>query len=275
MGTGASSSVIDRGKHSVLGVNIDAVDYEMAVERILSAAAMRQPFAVSALAVHGVMTGYTDEEHRARLNHLDLVVPDGQPVRWALNLLHGAKLNDRVYGPNLTLKVCERAAREGIGMYLYGSTEPVLNRLSVNLCERFQGLIISGAEPSKFRRLTADEKHGVIDRIRNSGAEITLVGLGCPRQEVWAYEYREPLSMPILAVGAAFDFHAGTTQQAPGWMQKHGLEWAFRLSVEPRRLWRRYLLLNPWFAFLIATQLTGFRRFNQDWEDQIKEISYG
>jgi len=267
--------MIDLGKRNLLGVLVDAVDYEAATERILAAARTGRPFAASALAVHGVMTGYTDPEHRSRLNQFDLVTPDGQPVRWALNLLHGVGLRDRVYGPNLTLKVCEEVDREGLGVYFYGSTQPTLDRLTVRLQELFPSLRICGFEPSKFRNLTVEEKHETAARIRASGAKLTFVGLGCPRQEVWAYEYRDLLSMPVLAVGAAFDFHAGTVSQAPPWMQARGLEWLYRLRVEPGRLWRRYLLLNPWYVVLVAAQRLGLRSFTARARMPITEISHG
>ena len=146
--------MIDRGKRNLIGVRIDAVDYEGALRRIESAVREGRPLTVTALAVHGVMTGHMDEAQRARLNRLDLVVPDGQPVRWALNLLHGAELPDRVYGPNLMLETCRLVEREGWGIYLYGSTPAVLGRLQQSLRRRFPALRISGAEPSKFRRLT-------------------------------------------------------------------------------------------------------------------------
>jgi N-acetylglucosaminyldiphosphoundecaprenol N-acetyl-beta-D-mannosaminyltransferase len=268
--------IADPGKKDVVGVLLDAVDYEGALQRIAAAAKERRPFAVSALAVHGVMTGYTDEEHRARLNGLDLVVPDGQPVRWALNLLYGMELSERVYGPTLMLRVCERAEREGLGIYLYGSVPMVLQRLEQSLHERFPKLRICGAEPSKFRRLSEDERAQVVNRIQASGAQITFVGLGCPRQEVWAYEYRDALSMPILAVGAAFDFHSGLTKQAPQWMQDRGLEWFYRLKTEPRRLWRRYILLNPWYASLVMAQFLRLKRFSADSDVKLpKVVSYG
>lgn len=249
--------MIDRGRYNVLGVQIDAVDYAAAVERIARAARERRPLAASALAVHGVMTGVQDREHRYRLNQFDLVVPDGQPVRWALNRFHGANLAEQVYGPALTLLVCERAAAEGLPIFLYGSTEQTLEKLQANLRQKFPTLQIAGARPSAFRRLEPSEQGPVARSILDSGAQITLVGLGCPRQEVWAYEFREALSMPILAVGAAFDFHAGTLPQAPPRMQRYGLEWLFRLVQEPTRLWRRYLLLNPMYLALFGLQWSG------------------
>lgn len=256
--------MIDHGKKNLLGVLIDAVDYEAALARILDAARTRRRYAVSALAVHGVMTGVLDDTHRYRLNHFDLVVPDGQPVRWGLNLLHRVGLADRVYGPTLTLKLCERAAVEGLSIFLYGSREEVLEAFAANLQRRFPGLQIAGMQPSRFRQLSAEEQAETAAQIRASGAAMTFVGLGCPRQEVWAFELRELLDMPLVAVGAAFDFHAGKLAQAPPQLQRLGLEWAFRLSKEPRRLWQRYLVLNPLYLWLLGLQISGMRRFEPE-----------
>lgn len=246
--------MINHGVYSILGVNVHAVDYAFATHRIIEAARRGEPCSVSALAVHGVMTGASDEVHRRRLNGLDLVVPDGQPVRWALRWLHGVNLRERVYGPTLTLQVLQAADREEIPVYFYGSTEATLHHLHRRLGTRMPALRVAGMEPSKFRRLMPEEKEKVVRRIRNSGAGLVIVGLGCPRQETWAFEYRAALSMPLLAVGAAFDFHAGTLPQAPPWMQRRGLEWSFRLYQEPRRLWKRYLLLNPAYLTRLGVQ---------------------
>jgi N-acetylglucosaminyldiphosphoundecaprenol N-acetyl-beta-D-mannosaminyltransferase len=249
--------MIQLGRHPILGVNVSAVDYECVVASIISAAERRESLAVSALAVHGVMTGFNDPVHRRRLNGLDILAPDGQPVRWALRWLHGVRLPDRVYGPDLTLHTARAFASRGWGVYLYGSTSAVLERFEANLRAAFPGLVISGVEPSRFRRLDEAERANVIERINASGARAVFVGLGCPRQEVWAFEHRSHLRMPILAVGAAFDFHAGTLPQAPAWLQRSGLEWLFRLVQEPRRLWRRYLFLNPQYLWNIGLQFAG------------------
>lgn len=256
--------MLNAGKRNVVGILIDAVDYESALDAIFSAAQASRGFAVSALAVHGVMTGVVSREHKFRLNHFDLLVPDGQPVRWALNRLHGTQLRDRVYGPNLTLKVCARAEEEQVPIYLYGSTPEILDTLVRTLSAKFPRLMIAGYESSKFRKLTLEERNDLVARIRSSGAAITLVGLGCPRQETFAYELRQDLSMPVLAVGAAFPFLAGLIPQAPRWMQDRGLEWFFRLVSEPRRLWRRYVYLNPAYAVLAIAQCLKLRTFSTD-----------
>ncbi len=252
--------MINKGKHPLLGVRISAVDYEYAVQKILEAATAGKPLAVSALAVHGVVTGYLNIMDRRRLNGIDLVVPDGMPVRWGLRLIHKITLPGRVYGPELTLRVMKSAADRHIPVYLYGSTEKTLASLVANFMRLFPGLVIAGYEPSRFRKLDPVEKEELAARIIQSGARIVLVGLGCPRQEAWVYEYRDLLNMPLLAVGAAFDFHAGCMRQAPAWMQKNGLEWLYRLFQEPKRLWRRYLLFNPLYITALLLEALGLRR---------------
>lgn len=254
--------MIDGGKKNIAGVLVNAIDYETAVTKIIEAAKAKQPMSVSALAVHGVMTGVQEPTHRYRLNHFDLICPDGQPVRWAMNLMYKTQLKDRVYGPNLTLFLCERAAAEGLPIYLYGSRIEVLDAFSRRLRDRYPNLIIAGSQPSRFRKVSPEEKQEIAQEIRDSGAAITFVGLGCPRQEVWAYEYREELSMPLLAVGAAFDFHAGLLPQAPKKLQDSGLEWFYRLVQEPKRLWKRYLFLNPYYVWLISLQILKLRKFD-------------
>jgi exopolysaccharide biosynthesis WecB/TagA/CpsF family protein len=246
--------MIDRGKRNVLGVLVNVIDYAATTEQVVAAAQQRRSLALTALAVHGVMTGVLDPAHNARLNSFDLVTPDGQPVRWALNLLHGTRLRHRVYGPTLTLRVLERCAAEGLPIYLYGSTESTLSHLVATLETTFPALKVAGAEASKFRPAQPGEDYEIASRIRSSGARLVLVGLGCPRQEVFAYAMRPLLDMPLLAVGAAFDYHAGLLRKPPTWIQRRGLEWLWRLSLEPRRLWRRYLVLNPAYLARLGAQ---------------------
>jgi len=270
--------MIDQGKRNILGVNVDVIDYAGVLARILDAAKNGQPLGVSATAVHGIMEGSTDQEHRYRLNHLELVVPDGQPVRWALNYFHEAQLPDRVYGPDLMLQTLEMAADNDLSVYLFGGTETLLGNLEARMLDQFPNLDIARSRPSRFRTLSEDEKHELIDDIVDSGASIVCVGLGCPRQEVWAFEFKDHLRMPVLAVGAAFNFHAGDLPQAPAGLQRLGLEWVYRLAREPSRLWRRYLILNPYYLGLLAVQRLGLmkRRFDPGNAVQpAKEVRYG
>ena len=268
--------MLDRGKRTVLGVGVDVTDYESAADRTVAAAHRRDPFAVTALPVHGIMTGALDAEHRYRLNSFDLLVPDGQPVRWALNLLYGVGLKERVYGPSLMLAICERLEAAGLSIYLYGSRQRTIDLLSENLVKRFPALKIAGSQPGRFKVLTSGEREQINRTIRESGAALVFVGLGCPRQEIWAFENHDALSMPAVCVGAAFDFHAGTVKQAPASLQRVGLEWAYRLMREPRRLWRRYVLLNPLYVAMITAQATGAADFNSRPATRpAKDLNYG
>lgn len=244
-------------RRNLLGTLVSICDYASATELILSAAREPRPFAVAAQPVHGIVTAHLDRSYGETLNAIDLVTPDGQPVRWALNLLHGAGLRDRVYGPFLTLHVCEAAAREGLPLFLYGTTDEVLAKLSASLRERYPEIRIAGTLAPPFRPLTEPEEEEHRRTIRESGARVVLVGLGCPRQERFVLKHREAIGVPLLAVGAAFDFISGVKPWAPRWMQDHGLEWLFRLVSEPRRLAGRYVLLNPLYVALVALQALG------------------
>jgi N-acetylglucosaminyldiphosphoundecaprenol N-acetyl-beta-D-mannosaminyltransferase len=256
--------MIDLGQHSVLGIDVNALDYDAAVEKIIAAGLQRRSMSVTALAVHGVMTGVMDREHNYRLNQFDIVCPDGQPVRWALRHLHGCQLNDRVYGPELTLRLCEAAASQGVSLFLFGATEEMLSAFAQRLVQRFPSLRVAGMRASRFRQLTEAERDELVKEINGSGAGLCFVGLGCPRQEVFAFEMRDRVHMPLIAVGAAFAFHAGLLEQAPPWMQRNGLEWLFRLTREPKRLWRRYVYLNPAFVTLLALQRLGLYKARTD-----------
>jgi len=243
----------------VAGIRISRATYASATASIIAAARASRTTLVAATSVHGLTLGSIDPAFGQQLDAFDLLTPDGQPVRWALNLLHRAGLSERVYGPTLMLSVCAAAAREGLGIYLYGSRPEVLELLVRRLPAKVPGLRIAGYRSPPFRPTTADETADDLRDIRASGARILFVGLGCPRQEQWAYAHRFDLDLPIVCVGAAFDFHAGTLRQAPAWMQDHGLEWLFRLLMEPRRLWRRYTKHIPLFVMLVARQYAAAR----------------
>jgi exopolysaccharide biosynthesis WecB/TagA/CpsF family protein len=256
--------VIDDGKRLLLGVRIDAVDYEGALHRILAAARAGTSLGVSALAVHGVMTGVLDAQQRWRINNLDLVTPDGQPVRWALNRLYKTGLPDQVHGAVLTAKLLPHLESERIAVYWYGTTPEILARLQAELQRRHPGLVVAGMEPSRFGTATPAELDAIAARITACGAQICFVGLGCPRQETFVAAMRDRLPMPALAVGAAFTYLSGELREPPAWMRRSGLEWAWRLALEPRRLWRRYLLLNPAYLGLLAVQRVTGRTVRPD-----------
>jgi exopolysaccharide biosynthesis WecB/TagA/CpsF family protein len=247
-------------KHDLFGVQVSATNYREACEVILAAARNRMSAVVSLHAVHAVVTASGDPELREKVNRFELVAPDGQPVRWALNRLYHAGLTDRVYGPELMLRLCDGAAREGVPIYLYGGSPSVVEALQLRLPERFPELKIAGAESPPFRTLTAAEDAAVVRRINDSGAGIVFIGLGCPKQDHFAADHRDVIRGVQVCVGAAFDFHAGHKKIAPRWMQQRGLEWLFRLCQEPRRLWKRYLVTNTVFVAKFLWQWIGGNR---------------
>jgi N-acetylglucosaminyldiphosphoundecaprenol N-acetyl-beta-D-mannosaminyltransferase len=239
----------------VLGVPLAVIDYEGTLDWFDRAAAEGRRGYVCVAAVHTVMACQDDAELRAAVAGADFTVPDGQPLVWALRAL-GHPLHDRVYGPELMDRACERAARTGQRMYLYGGrNHGALAELARTLRLRHPGLRIVGGHCPPFRPLTEAEEAGVADDINRSGADVVWVGIGVPKQEKWMARMRDRLDAPVLVgVGAAFDFHAGMVPQAPDALQRLGLEWVFRLAHEPRRLWRRYLRYNPRFVLGFARQ---------------------
>jgi exopolysaccharide biosynthesis WecB/TagA/CpsF family protein len=174
-----------------------------------------------------------------------------------MNWLHHTGLPDRVYGPDLTLAVCRAAVEKNLSVYFHGSTSAGGEHLVRRLPTLVPGIHIAGTSPSSFGTSTPEQLEQLAATIRSTGASVCFVGLGCPRQEVFVYENAERLSMPCLAVGAAFDFHAGLAKEPPAWVQRAGLQWAQRLMRSPRRLWRRYVILNPRYAGRVVAQRLG------------------
>ena len=240
---------------AVLGVPLALTDYAGALDWVDAMVAAGQRGYVCVAATHTVMACAEDPALRAAVLGSTLTVPDGQPLVWALGAL-GHHLDDRVYGPELMARACERAVATGTRTFLYGGrNQGALVQLTYNLRTRYPGLRIVGGYAPPFRELTADEEAAVVREIDASGADVVWVGIGVPKQEKWMARMRPVLRAPILiGVGAAFDFHAGLIPQAPAAMQRLGLEWAFRLAAEPRRLWRRYLRYNPRFVIGFARQ---------------------
>jgi exopolysaccharide biosynthesis WecB/TagA/CpsF family protein len=247
-------------KVPLFGIGISVTDYAEASAAILEAARERRSFAVSALATHGLTEAARDPELGELVNSIELVTPDGQPVRWAMNLLHRTALSERVYGPDLVAAVCGAAAEDRMSVYLYGSTPETCRAVAEELPRRYPGLRIAGEHPDRFREATLDEDTDDVRRIRESGADIVLVGRGCPRQERWVAQHRGRVEAPMLAVGAAFDYIAGNLPRPPRYLQRAGLEWLFRLGQEPRRLFRRYLVHNSLFCLMLAREVLQKRR---------------
>jgi N-acetylglucosaminyldiphosphoundecaprenol N-acetyl-beta-D-mannosaminyltransferase len=244
----------------VLGIPLALTDYERTMDWMDEMVASGQRGYVVPAAVHCVMVAHEEPETWDAVQG-GLVVPDGQPLVWAMKLLGHAGAS-RVYGPELMARYCERAARTGTRMFLYGGrNQGALVQLALNLRHRYPGIKIVGGYSPPYRDLDDQERAAIADEINRSRADVVWVGIGQPRQEKWMARMHDALDAPVLVgVGAAFDFHAGLVPQAPRWMQVTGLEWTFRLAHEPRRLWRRYARYNPRFvAGFMRQYLRRFR----------------
>jgi N-acetylglucosaminyldiphosphoundecaprenol N-acetyl-beta-D-mannosaminyltransferase len=247
---------------NILGVGVSAVDMSAALAQISAWIGRGEAKYVCVTGVHGVIESQLDEGIRNVHNRAGMVVPDGMPLVW-LSRWQGFKHVDRVYGPDLMLAACEISLHTGWRHFLCGGAPGVAEQLAERLQSRFPGLQIAGAYTPPFRALTHAEERELIDAVQSSGADIVWVGISTPKQERWMAELVAPLAGPVLiGVGAAFDFNAGLKRQAPRWIQRSGLEWLFRLCMEPRRLWRRYFRNNSYFLWLLLLQALGVREFH-------------
>lgn len=245
---------------NVLGARVAAVSRDAAAEHICARAVLGEGGYICAAPVHSIMEGFDDPSFRQVLNEAALVVPDGLPVAVALRL-QGFRGQPRVAGPDLMLELCRRAAASGIPVGFYGSSDECLALLRERLPAKAPGLVIAYTFSPPFRALSEEEDAAIVDEIQASGTRLLFIGLGCPRQEIWMRDHQHRLSAVMVGVGAAFDFHAGLLKRAPTWMQRTGLEWFYRLVMEPRRLWWRYLKHNPRFVLNTGLQAIGLRKF--------------
>ncbi|WP_219904679.1 WecB/TagA/CpsF family glycosyltransferase [Stenomitos frigidus] len=241
-----------RHRH-ILGMRVDGTSYQDATQRVILWAKAAESRYVCAANVHMVMEAYDQGEFARTVNNADLITPDGKPLVQALRAL-GLKGASQVRGPNLTLHICEAAAKEGVAIGLYGGTPESLSLFTTFLEKLYPGIKIVCQIAPPFRALTAAEDAAYTQQLVESEARIVFVGIGCPKQELWMAAHQGSLPAVMLGVGAAFDFHSGRVKQAPIWMQQAGLEWVFRLKSEPRRLWKRYAKHNPRFLLFFFTQ---------------------
>ena len=239
----------------ILGVEVDAVsvdDVWPAVERWIRAGERKY---VCVTGVHGIMESQADPGLLEIHNRSGLTVPDGMPLVWC-GRYAGSKRIDRVYGPRMMIEVCRQAAESGVSCFLYGAAEGVPELLADRLRQQIPGLQVAGSYSPPYGPLSAEQESDVIGMIEESGAGIVWVGLSTPKQERWMAEFCEKLTGPrvLFGVGAAFDINAGLIPDAPEWIGRIGLNWLFRLALEPRRLWRRYLRANPAFVWKIIRE---------------------
>lgn len=244
---------------SVLGSPIDAVTWDEALGRVTTWGAARESRYICICNVHSVVTAQGDPGFSRVLAEADLCTPDGAPVAWMLRRL-GFGDQQRINGPDLMWKYLARAEKLGQVVSFYGGSSKTLDILTARILQAFPNVKIGVSISPPFRPLTPEEDEADVRRINECGTAVLFVGLGCPKQESWMAQHRGRVAAVMIGVGAAFDYHAGTIQRAPLWMQKSGLEWLHRLASEPRRLWRRYLVTNSIFIVQAAKQLLGRSR---------------
>lgn len=240
----------------VLGTFIDALDWEGALDRIFRWAARQESRSVCCCNVHSAVTATREPKFMAALAAADMTTADGAPMAWMMRRL-GFPEQGRIDGPDLMWNCCAAAAAQGRAIFLYGSSLETLAALQTRLRAAFPGLVIAGTCSPPYRPLTPQEDAQTVDAIKASGAGVVFVSLGCPKQELWLADHRDRIPAVLIGVGAAFDYHSGALRRAPVWVRKAGLEWFFRLAVEPRRLWKRYLVTNSIFLLGAARQLLG------------------
>jgi N-acetylglucosaminyldiphosphoundecaprenol N-acetyl-beta-D-mannosaminyltransferase len=251
----------DLSRVNILGVGVSAVNMQQALDQIDAWIRSGERHYVCVCPVHSIMECRRSPEVRRIFNSAGMVTPDGMPVVWIARH-SGHPQVSRVYGPDLLLAELERSAKAGHRHFFYGGGPGVAQRLADRMRERFPGVEIVGVHEPPFApldQLATPATAELIDAVR---PDVVWVGMSSPKQDMWMARMRPLLEAPVLiAVGAAFDFHSGAVSQAPLWMQRSGLEWLHRLATDPRRLWRRYLVDNPWFLWELALQKTGIKRF--------------
>jgi len=246
---------------NVLGVNVSTLNLDRAVAEVTKALETRQKGYICVTGVHGVSEARLDAGFRRVLNRAFLNTPDGMPMVW-MGRLQGHRHMGRVYGPDLMLRLCQLSQSRGFTHFFYGGGPGVAEELKRRLEARFPGLKTVGTYTPPFRPLTSEEEAALMRLVNQAKPDLFWVGLSTPKQEKFMAQYWQKLEATLfVGVGAAFDFHAGRTRQAPRWMQRSGLEWLFRLCCEPRRLWKRYLKNNPLFVLRALAQLSGLKRY--------------
>jgi N-acetylglucosaminyldiphosphoundecaprenol N-acetyl-beta-D-mannosaminyltransferase len=254
-------SALEPPRVNILGVGLSAINMETALRTVRTAIETRRRGYVCVTGVHGIMESQRDIDFGRLLNASLLTTPDGMPTVW-LGRWQGYREMDRVYGPDLMLDVCAMSERMGFTQFLYGGRAGIAERLQASLQQRFPRLRILGWYTPPFRSLDGKEEAALTDRIAALRPDILWVGLSTPKQEHFMAEFLPKLDVTLMVgVGAAFDVLTGQIRDAPRWIKRAGLQWLHRLSQEPFRLWKRYLLNNPRFLWHVSLQLAGLRSY--------------
>ena len=248
-----------RDRVQVVSLMPDVLDHAKAIDRVLQLAGAKKGGYVCFSTVHMVMESYDSPKFGARVNDADMIVTDGMPLVW-MQRLQGKSDAVRIRANDLMIMLCRHAADNNISVGFYGGQQVVLDAIRERAKRDFPDLNIVYAYSPPFRPLTADEDEKITNEINAAAPDILFMGLGCPKQENWMAAHREKLTAVMLGVGASFDFFAGNVRESPEWMGRLGLEWLYRLTQEPKRLWRRYLILNPRFMWLALQQLAGLKK---------------
>lgn len=245
-----SPNNISQGRIRVGKVPFEIATMADAVEQVLLAAQMGRPTPVRLSNAYCVALASKDADYEKLLNGPGLNYPDGTPVAWFMKRRNqsGNPLS-RVRGPSLFTEVLKVSAENSLAHYFLGTTDDTLRKLELAVKEKLPELKLAGSYAPPFAPVSEDFIRDCETRISDSGADLVWVGLGTPKQDYVAAELSRRLALPCMGVGAAFDFVAGTVNEAPFWMQRSGTEWVYRLMSEPRRLWKRYLFGNIRFMY--------------------------
>ena len=249
---------------NIFGIGVTAIDLATTVEILLACIARREKTAVVLSPAYTLTYARRHDAFRRIVNQAEMVLPDGVPVVLVCKL-QGHSAVGRVCGRDLMMALSAASREPQYTHYFYGGAEGVAEELEAEMMRHYPGLAVAGTYTPPYRPLTDEEDRAIVDAINQANPDIVWVGLGSPKQDIWIAEHRDSINAPVMiGVGAAFDFHTGRKPPAPEWMQRIALEWLFRLVLEPRRLWRRYLVYNPLFVFYLVLQATGIRRWRID-----------
>ncbi len=245
-------------RKEIISLNINTGSYNSAISEIIDLAKKRISSYVCFSNVHMIIEGHKNPEFKKLVNNSTFSFPDGMPLVFAFKALYGMK-QDRIAGIDFMMDALKECKKKQLSIFLFGSTTLVLEALSKNISKTFPNLIIAGKLSPPFKEFSSSENELFIQTINNSGANMVFVSLGCPKQEMWMAKHYDKIKAPLLGVGAAFEIHAKLIKRAPVWMQKTGLEWLYRFIQEPGRLWKRYMVTNSLFVFLLIKEIIAVK----------------
>ena len=251
---------------NLLDIPVNLGTYDEFINNIIQSAKEKKQGYACAANVHTLVESQRNKHLSKGIWHANYIAPDGKPLTWALKLIYGIK-QDRIAGMDLLPSLVKAAADNKVPIYFYGGAADALEHAQKYMREHFPDLIIKGAYSPPFRELTNDEENDVVKRINSSRAELVFVILGCPKQENWMSDMSDRINAFMIGLGGALPVMIGMQKRAPVWMQKTGFEWLYRLSQEPKRLFKRYAVTNTVFFFLLIKKLISYK-----WQRQVFTI---